>query len=59
MMIFITLEILAGITLDRLGVPAIAQPIHLLFANLIFGLQFFIYICLRYATTKQLEPITQ
>ena len=41
--------ILAGVSLDRLGFPAIAQPIHLLMANLIFGAQFFILICLNYA----------
>ncbi|WP_349432761.1 COX15/CtaA family protein [Methylomarinum sp. Ch1-1] len=41
--------IVAGITLDRLGVPPIAQPIHLLLANLIFGMQFFLYICMRYS----------
>lgn len=41
--------ILAGVTLDRLGFPAVAQPIHLLMANLIFGAQFFLYICLGYA----------
>ncbi len=45
----IVTAILAGVSLDRLGMPAIAQPIHLLMANLIFGMQFFIYICLRYA----------
>ena len=42
--------IIAGITLDRLGVPPIAQPIHLLMANLIFGIQFFIYMCLYYSS---------
>ncbi|MDQ7091739.1 MAG: COX15/CtaA family protein [Methylococcales bacterium] len=45
--------ILAGVSLDRLGMPAVAQPIHLLMANLIFGVQFFIYTCLRYATTSE------
>ncbi|NOQ35567.1 MAG: heme A synthase [Methylococcaceae bacterium] len=44
----IVIAILAGVSLDRLGMPAAAQPIHLLMANLIFGMQFFIYICLRY-----------
>ncbi|MFZ2726405.1 MAG: COX15/CtaA family protein [Methylococcaceae bacterium] len=39
--------ILAGISLDRLGFPAIAQPIHLLMANIIFGTQFFLYSCLK------------
>ena len=45
--------IIAGITLDRLGVPPIAQPIHLLMANLIFGVQFFLYICLNYSSKNQ------
>lgn len=46
---FIMMAILAGISLDRLGMPAMAQPIHLLMANLIFGVQFFIFICINYA----------
>lgn len=44
--------ILAGISLDRLGVPPVAQPIHLLMANLIFGAQFFIWICLNQAQRR-------
>ena len=42
----------AGITMDRLGMPPAAQPIHLLMANLIFGAQFFLYICLHYAASR-------
>ncbi|CAA9890839.1 Cytochrome c oxidase assembly protein subunit 15 [Candidatus Methylobacter favarea] len=49
----IIIEIIAGITLDRLGVPPIVQPVHLLMANLIFGLQFFIFICLSYSSGTQ------
>lgn len=45
----VVIAILAGITLDRLGVPPIAQPIHLLVANLIFGSQFFLFICFHYS----------
>jgi cytochrome c oxidase assembly protein subunit 15 len=45
--------ILAGVSLDRLGVPAFVQPIHLLMANLIFGAQFFLYSCLGYAATNK------
>ncbi len=44
--------IIAGISLDRLGMPPVAQPIHLLMANLIFGAQFFLYMCLNYASTQ-------
>jgi len=45
--------ILAGVSLDRLGMPPIAQPIHLLMANLIFGMQFFLFICLNYSQKSQ------
>lgn len=48
----IVTAILAGVSLDRLGFPAIAQPIHLLMANLIFGVQFFLFICLHYSAGK-------
>ncbi|MDD4913982.1 MAG: COX15/CtaA family protein [Methylococcales bacterium] len=52
LIMLIVTAILAGVSLDRLGFPAIAQPVHLLMANLIFGAQFFIYICLRYSSGK-------
>jgi heme a synthase len=48
----IATAIIAGITLDRLGMPPFAQPIHLLMANLIFGVQFFLYIGLRYSAVN-------
>lgn len=52
----VIIGILAGISLDRLGMPAAAQPVHLLMANLIFGMQFFLYFALRYAEgNKKLE----
>ncbi len=50
--------ILVGITLDRLGMPPAAQPIHLLIANLIFGIQFFIFISLRYSKKTTSFPKT-
>jgi heme a synthase len=45
----ILMGIVAGISLDRLGMPPVAQPIHLLMANLIFGVQFFMAIYLGYS----------
>lgn len=48
----IVTAILAGVSLDRFGFPAVAQPVHLLMANLIFGAQFFIFICVNYSTGK-------
>ena len=44
--------ILAGISMDRLGMPPVAQPIHLLVANLIFGTQFFLAIYLKYSQSN-------
>jgi cytochrome c oxidase assembly protein subunit 15 len=49
----IVTAILAGVSLDRLGMPPVAQPIHLLMANLIFGVQFFLLIALRYSERRQ------
>jgi len=48
--VLVVTAIIAGISLDRLGMPPVAQPIHLLMANLIFGAQFFLYTCLKYAS---------
>jgi cytochrome c oxidase assembly protein subunit 15 len=53
LLLLVVTAILAGISLDRLGVPAFVQPIHLLMANLIFGAQFFLYSCLGYAATNK------
>jgi cytochrome c oxidase assembly protein subunit 15 len=51
----IAIAILAGISLDRLGVPPVAQPIHLLAASLIFGVQFFLFIGLGYSSKGPLH----
>jgi cytochrome c oxidase assembly protein subunit 15 len=51
----IVTAILAGISMDRLGVPPAAQPVHLLMANLIFGTQFFIAIYFSYAKESLLK----
>ncbi len=51
----VLLAILAGVTLDRLSIPPFAQPIHLLVANLIFGVQFFLFISLKYAFESQTD----
>ncbi|MDD2863180.1 MAG: COX15/CtaA family protein [Methylococcales bacterium] len=46
----IVTAILAGVSLDRLGMPPVAQPIHLLMANLILGTQFFMWLVFRYSS---------
>lgn len=51
----VILAILAGAGLDRLGFPAVIQPIHLLLANLIFGAQFALFVIYRYSTRAS-EP---
>ena len=54
LMVLIVTAILAGISLDRLGMPVVAQPVHLLMANLIFGAQFFLYFFLAYAKRNRI-----
>jgi len=49
----VAVAILAGVSLDRLGMPPLAQPIHLLMANLIFGVQFFLFIAMSYSGNTQ------
>jgi len=42
-----------GMSMQKLHLPMFAQPLHLWFASLIFGLQFFIYIVLRWAKDSE------
>ncbi len=55
----VVIAILAGVSLDRLGMPAVAQPLHLLMANLIFGAQFSLYLFLNYASSRPQRFITR
>ena len=48
----VVIAILTGVSLDRLGFPAVVQPVHLLMANLIFGTQVFLFLVYRYATSE-------
>ena len=47
----IVFAIVLGVSMDRLGMPAVSQPLHLLMANLIFGAQFFLFTVYRYSRT--------
>ncbi len=44
----IALEIFTGVIMAYFGVPALFQPLHLVVATLIFGLQFYAYLNLNY-----------
>jgi heme a synthase len=50
--VLVVMAIATGVSLDRLGFPAFAQPAHLLLANLIFGVQFLLLVGYRY-TVRQ------
>lgn len=41
--------VVMGMTMERMHLPIFAQPLHLFFSSLIFGLHFFLYICWRMA----------
>ncbi|QMU27205.1 COX15/CtaA family protein [Adhaeribacter radiodurans] len=50
---FIGLEILVGVILAYFAIPALLQPVHLVLATLMFGLQFFIFIFCYYSTRNR------
>lgn len=47
--LLVMLAVATGISMERLGIPPLIQPVHLLLANLIFGIQFLLLISLRYS----------
>ncbi len=49
MILVIGLAIISGATLGHLGMPAFVQPLHLVGASLLFGLQFLIWMSYRHA----------
>jgi cytochrome c oxidase assembly protein subunit 15 len=49
MIAIIGLSVISGATLGHLGMPAFAQPTHLLAATLLFGLQFLIWMSYRHS----------
>jgi cytochrome c oxidase assembly protein subunit 15 len=53
MIMVIGLAIVSGATLGHLGMPALVQPLHLLGASLLFGLQFLIWMSYRHARSAQ------
>jgi len=44
----LALEIVSGIVMAYLAVPAVMQPLHLVFANLMFGVQFVLLMIINY-----------
>lgn len=55
MIMVIVLAIGSGATLGHLGMPAFVQPMHLVGASLLFGLQFLIWMSYRHARAAQLQ----
>lgn len=55
LVVLLVATILLGVTMDRLHIPAFAQPLHLWFASLIFGVQFSIFNLYR-GGLRRLDP---
>lgn len=45
LLLLLGLEIASGMIMNYFSIPAAMQPIHLLCATLVFGLQFYIFLC--------------
>ncbi len=53
----VLIEIMLGITMDRFAIPAFAQPLHLLFASLIFGGLIFSRIAMQLGGCSRIESL--
>ncbi len=47
--IVVLMTVVMGMSMERMNLPVFAQPLHLWFASLIFGLQFYLVIIWRFA----------
>ena len=54
--LLVLLAVATGISMERLGIPPFIQPVHLLIANLIFGIQFLLLVSLRYSRGETAAP---
>ena len=54
---FLCLEIVLGIAMAYLSIPAFMQPLHLLLATVIFGIEFFILISLYSIKNMSLQTV--
>jgi cytochrome c oxidase assembly protein subunit 15 len=51
-LVVLGVEILTGIVLAYLGMPALAQPVHLLLGVLCFALSFYAWMRIRFSTSS-------
>ena len=58
LVLLVTLEIVFGVLMANFNIPAVLQPLHLVTATIIFGIQFFILIIYSYATTSKKVVLT-
>ena len=55
LMIFVVLEVLAGAALAYFAFPFLVQPLHLLLAVLIFGVQYYLYLIMKERTKLEMD----
>ncbi|MFN3952504.1 MAG: COX15/CtaA family protein [Thermaurantimonas sp.] len=55
MMAFLLAEVFAGVVLYYFDLPAFAQPVHLILATLLYGLQFYLWLMHMIARVSDLE----
>ena len=58
MISILLIEALMGIGMHNLGMPAIIQPIHLTLATVLFGCEFALFTCLRYARQQEVSLVS-
>ncbi len=57
MMLFVGIEMAGGIIMGNFNIPAFLQPLHMLVATMLLGLQFFILFVLKLNEKSRLEAV--
>jgi cytochrome c oxidase assembly protein subunit 15 len=55
MLFLVTIEVVFGVMMAYFAIPAVLQPLHLVLATLLFGVQFLILVIYYYASRKAVE----
>jgi len=50
--ILVGVEIISGMVMAYMGIPAFVQPVHLLLSTILFGLLYYVFLLIHYTNKK-------
>jgi cytochrome c oxidase assembly protein subunit 15 len=52
LLILVVVEIVSGMAMAYVGIPAFIQPVHLLLSTVLFGLLYYVFLQIQYSNNK-------